>query len=1077
LNKKGIFKFGAFIGAILALILFLIFYITPIFAVPFSSSVTPNSTNVSISNQLFNFTVNNTNSSENITQVNITLPTNFNFIGNSNSTTASDTSFSNTTQLLTWDNTTAIGFITNDTAQYFSFNTSVTSTAGAYNFTVNTTDTSGTSNESNVSISVYGFANLSCPLLDQYPSYLYSAVGGSYRIDCFVQDNNTGQPVPDYVVNLYNATALVGSNTTQSDGWANITFTTPVQTSYTLVANISDNTSIFYYNTTPYTANKTMFVSSATNPRPVIQSSNDVSLSYETFAQYRPNYSFPLPFIVPNFTNGTFNGMITPTNIYGPLTYMSDMFFQHPTRIETMAYNLTFNASSTTTNNSRLINITIPIPWNQTACIVDSICNPFNQYPLYKNQSILPAKFETMQEPAFMNDMNQSYVPQEMTILMKNPESFVVNVTNSSGYTYVVNGTQLFGPAPNATFTQGKIVLNLTNIDAEGPYRIFVLLGIQDMTCFDQVEAAPGNFSNHTNFMLYCEQHSDPNDPLSPPAGPPKFESSPAYITYQSITGFNPFEGDKGDAELINTTQSMTFITNITNPLLNYTGDNISAEFRYPLNVTFWNTTWNSQVTESFNVSENHTVGFWNRTVAIWSTIDPTTTPYINTTEGCMDITDDMPGSPMNGKNMTMCYRTILFNLNQTVSYDTGGLANAWVYNASVRLNISVSMGFKILNQTNYTSGTTMGEAGSTNQYNMTVAGGQSTGGGTGGTSSGAQSNAGVFKLDSTLLPGLDSVVCANPPNCGNITVTVNGQTYSNWTTGSPIIITSQSSGVQSISISYSVPSAAAADGVITTLTISSFIPPEETKETHGLGEIKAGESGTITFEEAELAITETIISVVNTVKDITLKLIKLTDKPATIGVDVPGKIYVYLNMQTQNIQDEDVSSVKIKFKVTKSWVTTNNIDVSTVALNRWANDQWNELPTSKVSEDTDYYHFEATSPSLSYFAVNGEEAAAPCVENWSCTDWSVCVEGIQTRTCTDLNDCGTNVNKPVESQSCEVGVAEVLVGWPIWSYAVIVVVIVVVIVLVYTQRKKIFPKKKPSKEKKTEYYYSESKK
>lgn len=42
------------------------------------------------------------------------------------------------------------------------------------------------------------------------------------------------------------------------------------------------------------------------------------------------------------------------------------------------------------------------------------------------------------------------------------------------------------------------------------------------------------------------------------------------------------------------------------------------------------------------------------------------------------------------------------------------------------------------------------------------------------------------------------------------------------------------------------------------------------------------------------------------------------------------------------------------------------------------------------------------------------------CEEKWVCTDWSVCSEGIQTRTCVDENECNTFVNKPSESQSCE---------------------------------------------------------
>ncbi len=43
------------------------------------------------------------------------------------------------------------------------------------------------------------------------------------------------------------------------------------------------------------------------------------------------------------------------------------------------------------------------------------------------------------------------------------------------------------------------------------------------------------------------------------------------------------------------------------------------------------------------------------------------------------------------------------------------------------------------------------------------------------------------------------------------------------------------------------------------------------------------------------------------------------------------------------------------------------------------------------------------------------------CTENWQCADWSECTEGTQTRTCTDINNCGTALNKPVTSQECKI--------------------------------------------------------
>jgi hypothetical protein len=48
------------------------------------------------------------------------------------------------------------------------------------------------------------------------------------------------------------------------------------------------------------------------------------------------------------------------------------------------------------------------------------------------------------------------------------------------------------------------------------------------------------------------------------------------------------------------------------------------------------------------------------------------------------------------------------------------------------------------------------------------------------------------------------------------------------------------------------------------------------------------------------------------------------------------------------------------------------------------------------------------------------------CTEKWDCTDWSSCVNGTQTRTCTDANKCKTTKNKPNETQSCIIGGEEV---------------------------------------------------
>ncbi|MBI2105055.1 MAG: fibronectin type III domain-containing protein [Candidatus Omnitrophica bacterium] len=60
-----------------------------------------------------------------------------------------------------------------------------------------------------------------------------------------------------------------------------------------------------------------------------------------------------------------------------------------------------------------------------------------------------------------------------------------------------------------------------------------------------------------------------------------------------------------------------------------------------------------------------------------------------------------------------------------------------------------------------------------------------------------------------------------------------------------------------------------------------------------------------------------------------------------------------------------------------------------------------------------------ATSSPITVMVDNG--APPPCTPSWSCTAWGACVDGIQTRTCTDANSCGDPTGKPAESQGCTV--------------------------------------------------------
>jgi len=62
-----------------------------------------------------------------------------------------------------------------------------------------------------------------------------------------------------------------------------------------------------------------------------------------------------------------------------------------------------------------------------------------------------------------------------------------------------------------------------------------------------------------------------------------------------------------------------------------------------------------------------------------------------------------------------------------------------------------------------------------------------------------------------------------------------------------------------------------------------------------------------------------------------------------------------------------------------------------------------------------------ANCPSDCGVTGGGVFATGGCTYNWTCTEWSECIDGVQTRTCTNLGSCFDNKGKPIESQSCTV--------------------------------------------------------
>jgi len=80
--------------------------------------------------------------------------------------------------------------------------------------------------------------------------------------------------------------------------------------------------------------------------------------------------------------------------------------------------------------------------------------------------------------------------------------------------------------------------------------------------------------------------------------------------------------------------------------------------------------------------------------------------------------------------------------------------------------------------------------------------------------------------------------------------------------------------------------------------------------------------------------------------------------------------------------------------------------------------------------EVTDYWKVNVYDPSTNITvtvwiedagrkAVCVVKKGGPCQENWACSEWSGCVNGTASRTCTDSNECNTTKSKPEKTKLC----------------------------------------------------------
>jgi PGF-pre-PGF domain-containing protein len=140
-----------------------------------------------------------------------------------------------------------------------------------------------------------------------------------------------------------------------------------------------------------------------------------------------------------------------------------------------------------------------------------------------------------------------------------------------------------------------------------------------------------------------------------------------------------------------------------------------------------------------------------------------------------------------------------------------------------------------------------------------------------------------------------------------------------------------------------------------------------------------SGEHIEITLEPPEDAYIYNInLTLKKDVSNIGFSETKLITTPEGIPLISNAVVYVYLNLKLTGdgiyLAENDIESLKFKYKVEKTWLTAHNINKETVQLVRYHNGTWHNLTTQRIDEDDIYVYYESDSPGCSTFAIVGSQ-------------------------------------------------------------------------------------------------------
>ena len=228
------------------------------------------------------------------------------------------------------------------------------------------------------------------------------------------------------------------------------------------------------------------------------------------------------------------------------------------------------------------------------------------------------------------------------------------------------------------------------------------------------------------------------------------------------------------------------------------------------------------------------------------------------------------------------------------------------------------------------------------------------------------------------------------------VSYTVNPPTSAIGTITTTCTATDRAGNKNSKSISYTVRSRPSGGG-------GTYTPLP--KQIHSWTKITPGVATIMKITKKEIGLKQIQIEVKNPANNVRITVTKLEGKPASVTQEISGKVYKYLEINAENLNETNLERAKIQFEVNKTWVLENNLDKNRIYLYRFVNNEWEKLTTRLLNETDNYINYEAETPGFSYFAIAGEE--------------KVCEEGEKRCKGNILEQCINNSWQTIENCTC----------------------------------------------------------